>query len=118
MRISKIKEKSFDIIIVGNIGQLKKVVNDNELTVMIYHGIGLKKSYYNDIDDRIDLRFVESEPRMKELVSHGHENLVLSGFTKCDPLVKNDHNSIIRSIGLDTKLKTILYAPSFYPSSI
>ena len=118
LRISKIKEKSFDIILVGNIGQLKKIVNDNELTVMIYHGIGLKQSYYNDIDDRIDLRFVESEPRMKELVSHGHENLVLSGFTKCDPLVTNDHNSIIRSIGLDTKLKTILYAPSFYPSSI
>ena len=117
-RISKIKKKSFDLVIVGNIGQLKKVINDNELTVMIYHGIGLKQSYYNDIDTRIDLRSVESEPRMKELISHGHQNLVLSGFTKCDPLVTKNYNSMTTGMGLDTNLKTILYAPSFYPTSI
>ena len=117
-RISKIKKKSFDLVIVGNIGQLKKVINDNELTVMIYHGIGLKQSYYNDIDTRIDLRSVESEPRMKELISHGHQNLVLSGFTKCDPLLTKNYNSITTAMGLDTNLKTILYAPSFYPTSI
>ena len=117
-RISKIKKKSFDLVIVGNIGQLKKVINDNELTVMIYHGIGLKQSYYNDIDTRIDLRSVESEPRMKELISHGHQNLVLSGFTKCDPLVTKNYNSMTTGMGLDTNLKTILYAPSYYPTSI
>ena len=118
LRISKIKEKSFDVIVVGNVGQLMKVINDNELTVMIYHGIGLKQSYYNDIDMRIDLRSVESEPRMRELSSHGHNNLVLSGFTKCDPLVTNDCNQITAKMDIDNSLKTILYAPSFYPSSI
>ena len=86
-RILKIKEYEFDVVIVGNIGQLNKIVDsDDVLTVMIYHGIGLKQSYYNDIDPRIDLRSVESESRMKELKSHGHKNLALTGFTKCDPL--------------------------------
>jgi len=58
---------------------------------MVYHGIGLKKSYYNDIDSRIDLRSVESKTRMLELKEHGHQNLVLTGFTKCDPLVKSEN---------------------------
>ena len=117
-RILNIKKKSFDVVVLGNIGQLKKVINDNELTVMIYHGIGLKQSYYNDIDSRIDLRSVESESRMLELVSHGHDNLVLTGYTKCDPLVTDNNDSILANLDLDTDLKTILYAPSFYPTSI
>ena len=61
------------------------------ITVMIYHGIGLKQSYYNDIDPRIDLRSVESESRLEELKSYGHDNLVLTGFTKCDPLINQNH---------------------------
>ena len=117
-RILKIKEYEFDVVIVGNIGQLNKIVDsDDVLTVMIYHGIGLKQSYYNDIDSRIDLRSVESESRMKELKSHGHKNLVLTGFTKCDPLSSMNHEKL-NSFKLDQNLKTILYAPSFYPSSI
>ena len=117
-RILKIKEYEFDVVIVGNIGQLNKIVDsDDVLTVMIYHGIGLKQSYYNDIDPRIDLRSVESESRMKELKSHGHNNLALTGFTKCDPLSSMNQKKL-NSFKLDQNLKTILYAPSFYPSSI
>ena len=91
-RILKIKEYGFEVVVVGNVGQLNKIADNTDMiTVMIYHGIGLKQSYYNDIDPRIDLRSVESESRMEELKSFGHDNLILTGFTKCDPLSNQNH---------------------------
>jgi len=119
-RIRILKQKKFDVVVVGNVGQLKPIVNDDALAVMVYHGIGLKQSYYNDIDKRIDLRAVESESRLLELKSHGHNNLVLTGFTKCDPLAfntaSNEYN--LEKFGLNPNQNTVLYAPSFYPSSL
>jgi CDP-glycerol glycerophosphotransferase (TagB/SpsB family) len=117
-RVKKIKDEKFDVIIVGNVGQLNNIVNNDTLAVMVYHGIGLKQSYYNDIDNRIDLRSVESKPRMIELIDYGHQNLVLTGFTKCDPLVKEENFLDLESMGLKASQKTVLYAPSFYPSSL
>ena len=117
-RVKIIKNEKFDIIIVGNVGHLNNIVDIDSLAVMVYHGIGLKQSYYNDIDNRIDLRSVESKSRMVELKEHGHQNLVLTGFTKCDPLIKSENFLNLESMGLKAKQKTVLYAPSFYPSSI
>ena len=117
-RVKIIKNEKFNIIIVGNVGQLNDIVDNDTLAVMVYHGIGLKQSYYNDIDNRIDLRSVESKSRMLELKEHGHQNLVLTGFTKCDPLVKSENFLDLESMGLNPKQKTVLYAPSFYPSSL
>ena len=117
-RVKIIKNEKFNIIIIGNVGQLNDIVDNDTLAVMVYHGIGLKQSYYNDIDNRIDLRSVESKSRMLELKEHGHQNLVLTGFTKCDPLVKSENFLDFESMGLNPKQKTVLYAPSFYPSSL
>ena len=117
-RIELIKYEKFDVVVVGNVGQLNNIVSNETLAVMVYHGIGLKQSYYNDIDARIDLRSVESELRMIELKKHGHQNLVLTGFTKCDPLINKENFFNIDSIGLNSAQKTVLYAPSFYPTSL
>ena len=48
-RIDKILKEAFDIIVVGNVGQLNKIILPKAIAVMVYHGIGLKQSYYNDI---------------------------------------------------------------------
>ena len=119
-RIQTIINKEFDIIIVGNVGNIEKIATDNTLTVMVYHGIGLKQTYYNDIVERIDIRAVESKERFDILSNQGHTNLVMNGYTKCDPLIKDDEatKDLLMNIGLDKSKKTILYAPSFYPSSI
>ncbi|MBH10916.1 MAG: hypothetical protein CMG74_11315 [Candidatus Marinimicrobia bacterium] len=120
-RIKKIIREAYDIIIVGNVGQLKQIVLPNTLAVMVYHGIGLKQSYYRDIDERIDIRSVESKERLIELEGQGHNNLVLTGFTKLDRLYsinKNTVKLIKQDLNLNTNKKTILYAPSFYPTSI
>ena len=41
-RIEKIISESFDIFIIGNIGKINMMVNENTIVVMVYHGIGLK----------------------------------------------------------------------------
>ena len=120
-RIKKIKSERYDVIIVGNVGQLNKLVNNNTTAVMVYHGIGLKQSYYNDIDERIDLRSVESAGRYEELQRLGHHNIVLTGFTKLDRL-KTINKAEIKvakeKLDLDTNQKTVLFAPTFYPTSL
>lgn len=119
VRLNKIKNQAFDVVMVGNVGKLNALVAEKTVAVMVYHGIGLKQTYYRDTDSRIDLRAVESAPRMEELMSHGHENLVLTGFTKCDPLVNSigSREDFYTKMGLDPGKKTVLFAPSFYPSS-
>ena len=85
-RLRAIIDQQFDIIFVGNVGQLKEIASDTTITIMVYHGIGLKNSYYTDIDDRVDMRAVESKHRLEELKIQGHKNLILTGFTKIDRL--------------------------------
>ena len=119
-RIQAIKNKEFDVIIVGNVGKIEEIAANHSLTVMVYHGIGLKQTYYNDIIERIDIRAVESQSRYQILSSQGHSNLIINGYTKCDPLINKDDqlDEYFLKAGLDKSKKTILYAPSFYPSSI
>lgn len=119
-RVGKIFNITFDIIIVGNVGKLTKLADKNTIAVMVYHGIGLKHSYYKDISPRINIRAVESVARLKELKNQGHRNLFLTGFTKLDRLftIPSRKIDLIRNNLELKKRETILYAPSFYPSSI
>ena len=119
-RVKKLKERKFQIIIVGNVGKIEQIADPNTLAIMVYHGIGLKQTYYRDITDRIDIRVVESKERYDILQKQGQKNLVLTGYSKCDPLIENDNSQadILDKLGLAPTKKTVLYAPSFYPSSI
>jgi CDP-glycerol glycerophosphotransferase (TagB/SpsB family) len=88
---------------------------------MIYHGIGLKQSYYRDVSDRINLWIIESEKRFEELSALGKTNISLCGFAKLD-LLDNRSPSIqsdwINMQPVKDPDKIILYAPTFYPSSL
>ena len=119
-RVKKLKGRKFQIIIVGNVGTIEQIADPSALVIMVYHGIGLKQTYYRDITDRIDIRVVESKERYDILQKQGQKNLVLTGYSKCDPLVEYDNSQadILDKLGLDPTKKTVLYAPSFYPSSI
>jgi len=120
-RVEKIFREAYDIIIVANVGQIKKLLHPNSLAVMVYHGIGLKQSYYKDIDNCINIRAVESIERFNELEDIGHKNLALTGFTKLDKLytmTEKETRSIKKNLNLIPGKNIILYAPSFYPTSI
>lgn len=100
---------------------LEKYVTGKTLVGMIYHGIGVKPSYWKDNHPRVDVRFVEGPFRMRQLREKGiTTDLELTGFTKIDPLFNGqipDRNTILSGLGLDPDKKTLLYGPTFYPSS-
>ncbi len=96
-------------------------VRDNTMVGMIYHGIGVKPSYWRDNHKRLDVRFVEGDFRDKQLKEKGvHTKTVLTGFPKLDPLFNDSlpkAKDMVENLRLDPNKKTILYAPTFYPSS-
>ena len=57
-RVEKLKERKFQILIVGNVGKVEQIADPSTLTIMVYHGIGLKQTYYRDITDRIDITII------------------------------------------------------------
>lgn len=119
-RQNELQKRKFDVVVVGVPGMLEKVASKNTLAIMVYHGIGLKQSYYKDISSRINIRAIESEIRYKELKSKGEKNLLLTGYTKIDPLFKEKSKLKLidlEELDLEPHRKTILYAPTFYPSS-
>ena len=122
-RALKIKALSPDVFICGwSRYEISKFVPDSTLVGMIYHGIGVKPSYWKDNKKRLDIRFVEGEYRIEQLRQKGIKtDLALTGCTKLDPLFQRTDNkfqALKKSLGLDSSKKTILFAPTFYPSSI
>ena len=60
--------------------------------------------------------------RLNQLREHGIKtDLALTGFIKLDPLfngLSSESEELNNKLGLDTLKKTILFAPTFYPSSL
>ncbi len=119
-RVAAIRRRAFDALLVGNIGRLEEIAAPDSLAVMVYHGIGLKSSYYRDFSPRIDLLAVESEERLDEWRRRGVSQGVLTGMTKLDPLASGPDRGPekLAGLGLDPARPTVLFAPTFYPSSL
>ena len=122
-RQKRIKKLDLDFFICGwSRYDIDKYVNKKTYVGMIYHGIGIKPSYWLDNHKRLDMRFVESKYRVQQLKQNGVEtDLNLTGFIKLDPIFqrnKIDINKIKQKYNLDPDKKTILFAPTFYPSSV
>ena len=121
-RITQIKELNPDIYICGwSRFPIQETVPDSTLVGMIYHGIGVKPSYWRDNSSRLNVRFVEGPFRYKQLLEKGIKtDLEIVGFPKIDPLFNGtikSQKSLLNEMNLDPNKKTILYAPTFYPSS-
>lgn len=85
------------------------------------HGIGPKASYYSKSGRSMTVRFVEGEYRKKRLDGMFPGDVFVNvGFCKLDPIFDGSISapSLSRDYGLNDSLPTILYAPTFYPSSI
>ncbi|PAJ75698.1 CDP-glycerol--poly(glycerophosphate) glycerophosphotransferase [Pseudoalteromonas sp. NBT06-2] len=115
------KEKADWIIFgnaVDNIHQLHRVSK----TVLMQHGIGPKSCYYDVSKNLTTVRFVEGKHRLNRLYDlYPSGNFVDTGYAKLDPIFSKTNNvnqcSLV-DLGLDPNKKTILYAPTFYPSSL
>lgn len=112
--------KKPDWIIFGNDFSGLNDVHANSKTALIGHGIGPKSCYYTISEMQPTVRFVEGAYRKQRLeeMFKGHR-FIDTGYAKLDPVINGEFNGIsLFDWGLDSNKKTILYAPTFYPSSI
>ncbi len=84
------------------------------------HGIGPKPSYYRKSNTRMTVRFIEGALRLKTIQEmYPQDNFVQVGFSKLDPLIRGRETGLdYQTLGLDSDRQTILYAPTFNPSSL
>ena len=89
-------------------------------TALMQHGIGPKACYYTVSESDMDVRFVEGEYRLKRLQQlYPEKTFIDTGYAKLDPIVQGSETGLdLAALGLDPAKPTLLYAPTFYPSSI
>lgn len=87
---------------------------------LMQHGIGPKACYYDVSEFPFDVRFVEGQERLKRLSQRfPDKKFIDTGFAKLDPVFNNQQSNInLTDLGLDPGKPTVLYAPTFFPSSI
>jgi len=119
-RRAKILTANFDVTVFGKSRHAEHYCSAKTLAVLLYHGIGVKSCYYTDYHPRIDVRYVESDYRYQELRRReGATALVVTGFPKLDLLFDaQETKALADQLNLDPERPTLLYAPTFYPSSI
>tara|TARA_Y100000768_G_scaffold363471_1_gene323139 strand:- start:302 stop:1381 length:1080 start_codon:yes stop_codon:yes gene_type:complete len=107
-------------IFLGNTFPQLDKIHMHSKTAQLGHGVGPKKSYYSKSDTPTTVRFVESNYRFKRLCEmYPEDNFKDVGFCKMDPIINGEEKGVdFLNLGLDRYKKTILYAPTFYPSSI
>lgn len=89
-------------------------------TAQLWHGVGPKMIYYDKSLALMDVRFVEGDHRLRRLREmYPQANFVQTGYAKLDPLFKGEIQPFdLAEHGLDPQRPTILYAPTYYPSSL
>ena len=104
IRKTEIKKLNLDVFICGwSRYEIESYVSKTTLVVMIYHGIGVKPSYWRDNNKRLDLRFVEGQYRIDQLRKHGVDtDLVLTGYIKLDSLFNKNTNYYKKKITQQT----------------
>jgi len=109
-----------DWLVFGNAVADLEQLHTVSKTVLMQHGVGPKSCYYDVSKNPTTVRFVEGEKRRANLQAmFPNGNFVDSGYAKLDPAINRSSLSIsLSSLGLDESKPTLLYAPTFYPSSI
>jgi len=125
VRISDENEQ-FDIVIVPDVVDEKKY--GDVLLCMFYHGLTYTKTVtYRELEKHKPNRYIilaESDYAVQQLEKSGslHNSEVYKiGYPKLDPLFQTamfNKEDIIRSLGLDVNKKTVLYAPTYKPTSV
>ena len=94
-------------------------------SVLIFHGTWGGKSVYLDPGlNEVDIRFIDGrfyEDILNEYFPEKKCELCVTGYSKLDAYFdfkEEDKTGLLKRCGLDPCKKTILYAPTFYPSSI
>lgn len=114
------KDSDADWILFNNEFLQGEALSKIKKVALMEHGIGPKACYYDKSNTPVTVRFVEGQHRLNRLQTRFPAgNFVDTGFAKLDPALNNQDPLIsLSTMGLDENKKTILYAPTFYPSSL
>lgn len=125
VRISD-ENEHFDIVVVPDVVDEKKY--GKALLCMLYHGLTFTKTVtYRELKKHKPNKYIifaESDYAVKQLEKSGSlHNLEVYkiGYPKLDPLYQTglfDEEKILNSLGLDINKKTVLYAPTYKPTSV
>ncbi len=107
-------------IIFGNTFYHLDRVHKVSKTVQLGHGIGPKPGYYKKCETPMSIRFIEGKLRVAKSQAMypncAHQQV---GFSKMDPIFNGEEQGFeLKKLGLDPIKATILYAPTFNPSSL
>ncbi|WP_076542068.1 CDP-glycerol glycerophosphotransferase family protein [Shewanella sp. UCD-KL21] len=113
-------EEKASWVIFGNAFSRARSLKGISKTALMQHGVGPKSVYYTVSNSDIDVRFVEGQYRLKRLQEMFPEKTFIdTGYAKLDPIIQGAEPGIdMAGLGLDPTKPTLLYAPTFYPSSI
>lgn len=114
------RELKADWVVFGNTFEFMPEVNLMSNTAQLGHGIGPKPGYYKKSNTPTTIRFIEGKLRVQIAQSMYPDcPMVQVGFSKMDPLFQGKCEGLdLLSLGLDDTKQTIVYAPTFNPSSI
>lgn len=107
-------------IVIGNYFDNLEEIHQFSKTALLSHGIGPKSCYYTVSDSNPSVRFVEGPYRTERLQEmYPSSKFVDAGYAKLDPIISGETNArSVKDLGLDPNKPTLLYAPTFYPSSL
>ena len=109
-----------DWVVIGNYFDNLEDIHQYSKTALLSHGIGPKSCYYTVSDSKPTVRFVEGPYRTQRLQEmYPDSKFVDTGYAKLDPIVSGETDArSVKDLGLDPSKPTLLYAPTFYPSSL
>jgi CDP-glycerol glycerophosphotransferase (TagB/SpsB family) len=104
--------------------KFKNIGDIDGLTVFLEHGIGSKSNSFYPFVQEVDIYLTEGMQKYNTIAAlypAEINKLFQVGFSKFDAIVNSKDkykSSIFQKYNLDKEKKTILYAPTFFPSSI
>ncbi len=119
---SKLFDNVADIVFFANPFEQAKEIS--ALTVFLEHGIGTKSTSFYSTIEYFDIYIVEGQQKydvLKGLYPQHQDKLAKVGFSKFDEVINfsaEDRKTLFEKYNLKSDKKTILYAPTFFPSSI
>ncbi|WP_353349555.1 CDP-glycerol glycerophosphotransferase family protein [Oceaniserpentilla sp. 4NH20-0058] len=114
------KKEKPDWILFGNSFKFLSSLSANTKTAQLGHGIGPKPSYYHKSSTPMTVRFMEGDIRLSKIQSmFPDDTFIQVGYSKLDPVFNGLEKGLnLADLALNPEKKTILYAPTFNPSSL